>query len=290
MHPKKKEQKKEKVVEYETLNSPAVQASSSSAAASSSSTGATADAEEEEDEFPDMTPELAGFAKLKVGDYESIFHYVQDHPSVVVPGASDALLVEAFSAETKGNKKYAKQCVQQSLILQYCDKLGRDGVSVFFKRMTAADPRAETVFRKDFEETYEHMAKRAKIVREEEAAAPKEQIQLVAADAGKEITFNVPDGPPPEDLRLEGPGTEDLDIEQVRAALQMRWDVFQGFSPELQAALNEGTLDSVNAVLGKMDVPEAEAVVQSLQLAGILSFADEGRIRDAADMPSESQA
>lgn len=51
-----------------------------------------------------------------------------------MPGASDALLVAAFTAQGDGKAKYAKQCVNQSLLLQYCDKLGRDGVSVFFKR------------------------------------------------------------------------------------------------------------------------------------------------------------
>ena len=51
-----------------------------------------------------------------------------------MPGASDALLVAAFTAQGDGKAKYAKQCVHQSLLLQYCEKLGKDGVSIFFKR------------------------------------------------------------------------------------------------------------------------------------------------------------
>lgn len=44
----------------------------------------------------------------------------------------------AFTAQSDGKPKYAKQCVHQSLLLQYCDKLGKDGVAVFFKRYVFA--------------------------------------------------------------------------------------------------------------------------------------------------------
>jgi len=103
--------------------------------------------------------------------------------------------------------------------------------------------------------------------------------QLVPENPETTISFNVPDGPPPENLVLEGPGTEDLDIEEVRKALQFRWDVFEGYPTELKEALKQGGLDGVNKVLGEMDVAEAETVVQSLDATGILNFAG-GGIRD----------
>ena len=78
---------------------------------------------------------------------------------------------------------------------------------------------------------------------------------------------------------MEGPGTENLDIEEVRKALQLRWDVFCGFPETLQEALKGGTLEAVNKVLGEMTVEEAEGVVQQLDMVGILNFA-EGGIRD----------
>lgn len=62
----------------------------------------------------------------------------------------------------------------------------------------------------------------------------KEQIQLVPENPTTTITFNVPEGPPPETIVLEGPGTENMDIEEVRKALQMRWDVFEGFDEEMK--------------------------------------------------------
>ena len=147
--------------------------------------------------------------------------------------------------------------------------------------MMSGDKRAEKVFADDVEQTYKHLCERVRISKEEAAleAAGKEQIQLVAENPDTVITFNVPDGPPPADLRLEGPGTEDLDIEEVRKALQYRWDVFDAFPQALQEALKSNKLENVNRVLGDMEVPEAEAVVGALDEAGILNFA-EGGIRD----------
>jgi len=282
---KKHQTKKETPVEYEVLNPKGV-SSSSSAQPTATESDDDADDEDNADALPEMNDELRAFAKLPIGDYETIFRFIQNHRSVYVPGASDALLVEGFQSESKGNHKYAKQCVHQSLVLQYCERLGKDGVGVFFKRMmTKSSPQAEAVFRKDFEDTYAHMKKRVAIVKAEDKEISekggKEQIQLVAADPSQTIGFNVPDGPPPEHLELEGPGTEDLDVEEVRKALQLRWDIFSGFSPKLQKALKSGNLVAVNKVLGVMSVDEAEGVVQSLQIGGILRFADEGKVRDA---------
>lgn len=81
-----------------------------------------------------MTPNLIAFSKIPLRDYEKSFHFIQDHRDVYVEGASDALLVAAFTAENRGESAYAKQCVHQSLLLQYCEKLGPDGVRLFFKR------------------------------------------------------------------------------------------------------------------------------------------------------------
>lgn len=142
--------------------------------------------------------------------------------------------------------------------------------------MISGDQRAETVFVNDVESTYKHLVTRVEASLEEEAG--KEQIQLVPENPNQNITFNVPDGPPPENIVLEG-SAEGMDLEQVRNALQFRWDVFEAFPEDLQQALKGGELSEVNKVLGEMDVGMAESVVQQLDMAGILSFA-EGGIRD----------
>ena len=88
----------------------------------------------EDSEIPEMTPILTEFSKLPLRAYEASFEFIKQHRDVYVEGASDALLVAAFTAETKGQHKYAKQCVHQSLLLQYCEKLGKDGPGLFFRR------------------------------------------------------------------------------------------------------------------------------------------------------------
>ena len=101
------------------------------AAASSSP---PADADEESVELPELTPALEEFAKLPLHAYEQSWEFIKQHRDVVVPGASDALLVAAFTAQGEGRARYAKQCVHQSLLLQYGDKLGKDGLKLFFQR------------------------------------------------------------------------------------------------------------------------------------------------------------
>lgn len=150
--------------------------------------------------------------------------------------------------------------------------------------MIGANQRAESVFMTDVENTYAHLQERVRISLQETTGT--EQIQLVPENPSQSISFNIPDGPPQEKLVLEGPGTEDLDVEEVRKALQLRWDVFQTFPDELKAALKEGTLDGVNRVLGSMPVDQAEQIVSSLDMAGILSFA-EGGIRDETGKDDE---
>lgn len=276
-----------KTTEFEVLNP----AASSSKALSPSATApkpSPSDEEEIEEELPELTPSLERFSHLPLWGYEQSFNFIQANRDVVVPGASDALLVAAFRAESKGRFAYANQCVHQSLLLQYCDKLGRDGVRLFFQKMITGDQRAVSVFVKDVEGTYSHLKTRAKAAAAETSEEQKEQIQLVPENPSATISFNVPDGPPPDDLRLEGPGTEDMEVEEVRQALQMRWDVFEGFPDDLKAALKVGTLEEVNKVLGNMDVKVAEDVVDKLDVAGIMSFMA-GGVRDETGNVDEEE-
>lgn len=147
-------------------------------------------------------------------------------------------------------------------------------------RMIQKNPKSLQMFNEDLQNTYTRIAQRTKeMAAEEEAMGEREQIQLVAEDPNLTIGFNLPEGPPPEDLRLEGPGTEELDVEQVRAYLQRKWDIFQSFPPAFKTALQTEKLDEVNKVLGRMKVAEAEPLVELLQEAGMLSFSEAG-VRD----------
>jgi len=132
---KKKKTKKTTAVEYEVLN-PKSFASSSTSPPPASEEEDEVEAEEEEDgdTVPEMTPVIAEFSKLQLGGFQESWDFIKAHRDVVVPGASDALLVAGYRAERDGKHEYAKKCVHQSLLLQYGEKLGKDGISVFFTK------------------------------------------------------------------------------------------------------------------------------------------------------------
>ncbi|KAI0771189.1 Cdc37 N terminal kinase binding-domain-containing protein [Trametes elegans] len=282
-----KPKKTEKVTEVEVLNPKGVQSASHNQASSSSAASSSKSVEDQYDELPELTPVLEQFSRLPLRGYEESWEFIKAHRDVYVPGASDALLVAAFRAQSDGNAKWAQQCVHQSLLLQYCEKLGKDGPSLFFRKMISGDPRATSVFEKDVADTYAHLVQRVQLSKAEETAGG-EQIQLVPENPNQSITFNVPDGPPPEHIELEGPGFENVDVEDVKKALQMRWDVFQSFDEPLQKALKSQSLDEVNKVLGSMSVDRAEEVVKMLDLAGILNFSD-GGIRDETGQDADDE-
>ena len=102
--------------------------------------GADADVDEPvvkaDDDDADIEPTGLGkqFAKIKIGDYRECLKFISEHHEVVAERETDGLLVEAFNAQTDGKETYAKQCVHQALLLQYCRSLGKDGVGLFFKR------------------------------------------------------------------------------------------------------------------------------------------------------------
>ncbi|KAF8685604.1 Cdc37 C terminal domain [Rhizoctonia solani] len=291
--------KKEKVETIEVLNPKGKEKEVESQLAAAT-TGNNDDGDDDDDmePLPELTPLQAKFASLPLGSFEQAFQFIQDNHEIFSPGATDAFLLAGFRAQMKGESKYAKQCVNRSLMLQYCEKLGRDGVSLFFKRMLSDNPigadgkhlapnaMPRAIFEKDVNDTYEMICTRAEKAKEEDAeAGARETIQLVCENPDTDVQFNVPDGPPPETITLEGEGTEHLDPVQVREALMRRWEMFEAFKPEMQGALRNHSLDEVNAVLEKMDLAEAEGMVQLLDASGILSFASTD-IRDETGVPA----
>ena len=228
--------------------------------------GAEADVEEgqQSEEDDDIQPTALGkeFAKIKLGDYRSCLQFISEHPGVVAERETDGLLVEAFNSQMSGKDAHAKLCVHQALLLQYCRSLGRDGVGLFFKRITTPGHQASKVFADDVESTYQRIRTRAA----ELAAQPAEtkdveQIQLHAVSPSQPITIHIPPMITPE-------STED-----ERAARE----IFESFPPGLRKALETGKLDEVNVVLGKMSIDEAEEVVGKLGEGGMLSM-EEGVI------------
>lgn len=214
--------------------------------------------DEEDTSSMKLTPDGKRFAKIPLHDYRSLLQFISQNPDIVSESTQDALLVEAFNAQMKGKDAYAHTCVHHGLLLQYCRQLGRDGVAMFFKRITTKGHQAQEVFNKDVADTYHRIKSRAAELVKEDAEGDNpqgvEQIQLHAVEPGTEIHINIPQ-----------PNSEDeIEIEARK--------VFEAFPPGFQRALETGSLDKVNEVLGKMSVEEAEDVVEKLSNAGMLSM------------------
>jgi cell division cycle protein 37 len=118
--------------------------------------------------------------------------------------------------------------------------------------MIAKNPKSITMFNEDFARTYNRIATRTKEIIAEEAAAgdgETEQIQLVAEDPNVKIGFNLPDGPPPADLRVEGEGSEQMDIEQVsRFPSYTSFEMYGILMNRLEHSYNVNGISSSNSL------------------------------------------
>ena len=251
--------KKDKVQAVEVLNPHALKNQSLDTTESS---GAEADVDEpdpeDDDEEVEASAEGKAFAKIKVGDYRTSLQFISEHPRVVAEKETDGLLVMAFNAAIDGKDEFARQCVHQGLLLQYCRALGKDGVGLFFKRITTQGHQAQKVFFDDVNSTFARIRTRAREIekqraQEEAEGAGVEQIQLHAVDPGTTINIKIP------------PATSD-NPDEVKAR-----EMFNSFPPGLQRALESGSLDEVNKVLGKMSVEEAEEIVGQLGEVSLIS-------------------
>lgn len=97
----------------------------------------TAKAGEDDDDDPanvEISELGKQFARIRPGDYRAYQQFISEHPQIIAEKETDGLLVEAFNSQLKGQEDYARQCVHQGLLLQYCRSLGRDGIQLFFTR------------------------------------------------------------------------------------------------------------------------------------------------------------
>ncbi|KAF3347682.1 hypothetical protein VdG2_04404 [Verticillium dahliae VDG2] len=217
-----------------------------------------------DDEEIEASPAAQLFAQIRANDYAASLSFLSKHPEILTERETDGLLVMAFDAALERKDDWSRQCVHQALLLQYCRALGKDGVAMFFKRITTKGHQAQEVFYKDVTDTYARIRTRAREIVAERAKEPAEgveQIQLHAVEPGTEIKIRIP----PAD-------SEEVEVKE--ACL-----IFESFSDEFRKALETGSLDKVNHVLGNMTVEAAEDVVAKLGDAGILSL--EERIIDA---------
>ncbi|KAF7728934.1 hsp90 co-chaperone Cdc37 [Apophysomyces ossiformis] len=224
------------------------------------------DADEEEDEDIDLSPEAEAFSKLK--GFEPSYKYISAHPEITAEKISDQILAEAFTAQLKGRDDYAKNCVIQSLTLQYCRQLGKDGVSLFFARMNAANAQARNMFFSDVDSTYNRIKTRCAQIAQEKAEEPGvETIQLQPMSDGSQLTVRIPD--------------------PNQADQKDAYQIYKELPENFRTALETGDLNKINKVLEKMKVEDAETVVQVCSEYGFLDV--EGQVIDQTQQEQQQQ-
>ena len=129
---------KQKAETVEVLNTGPAKKDFNKPEGESQTSGADGDVDEPktqpEEETEELTKLAKDFGQIAIGDYKKDLQFISQNKEVLDEKNSDGLLMEAFDASLSGNAKYSKQCVHQALLLQYCRKLGQDGVGMFFKR------------------------------------------------------------------------------------------------------------------------------------------------------------
>lgn len=107
---------------------------SSQSSASGSKAPANAALDPDDEELPDASPLALQFTTIPYLNFAQAFSFIQTNPSILVEQTTDSLLLEGFNAEIAGEKDRARRCVEKGLLVQYCRKLGKDGVRLFFQR------------------------------------------------------------------------------------------------------------------------------------------------------------
>ncbi|KAI9166801.1 Hsp90 co-chaperone Cdc37 [Paramyrothecium foliicola] len=229
--------------------------------------------DDDDDGEVEASPAAQKFAAIKANDYSTSLQYLSQNPQILTERETDGLLVMAFDAALERKDDLSRQCVHQALLLQYCRALGKDGVALFFKRITTKGHQAQDVFFKDVQDTYMRIRNRSREIIAERAKEAEtggvEQIQLHAVEPGTVIQISIP----PAD-------SQEPEVQRAR-------EIFEGFKPDMKAALETGDLDKVNEVLGKMKVEDAEELVNLFGEANILSL--EEQIIDATTEEGQKQ-
>ena len=230
----------------------------------------------EDDAEIEASPKAKEFGAIKADEYRTSAEFLAKHPRILTERETDGLLVLAFDAALQGRDNECRNLVHQALLLQYSRALGRDGVALFFKRITTKGHQARDVFAKDVQATHGRIISRAREILAERSSnnssgdgGEVEQIQLQAVEPGTVIQIRVP-AQIEDDAHIEGieaiGAANDEERETARKELiqkaQAARRIFDGFSEEMRAALETGKLDEVNRVLGAMPLADAEAMVE----------------------------
>lgn len=240
----------ETVTKVETINSPQQILPS------------TSTQEKTDDEMFDeleVLPATAEFAKIPYKQLEKSAQFLIKHPSICTENQKDSLIMTAFDYQLQGDTQGARQVIYQSLLLQYIAQLAgpkstKDqtirGIKLFFSKLKDPSVPASQAFEADVENTANHIKTRCEVIRKEQlenADEDEQLIQLKSLDESTELFVN----PPKEE-------SEEYEIFTT------------SLSPEMQTAVQSGSLDEVNKVFATMKIVDAENVLEIFNQCGII--------------------
>ncbi|KAJ4164902.1 hypothetical protein LMH87_006555 [Akanthomyces muscarius] len=210
----------------------------------------SASSSEDDDKLP-ATPAAIAFGELTPSDLAGSQALIACHPEILRDSEVNALLAKAFKAATK-NKKDPKvrQYVHQAMILEYCYKPEPKGPAAFFRRMVA--PGGELI-----RQFHQHVALRLHRFLNLVETNPKrrrrkgDQIQLFDAEPGRHARIGVP------------------------AVGSAERTIFDKFPSQMREALETGSRNRVNQVLGRMKFAEAKEMVALMGEAKCISVRKE---------------
>ncbi|KAJ3063795.1 hsp90 co-chaperone Cdc37 [Podochytrium sp. JEL0797] len=260
--PKKKTVKSTET-EIVTLNSPAADGSKQAAASAEPVT------EEDDSEIYITDPNVDIFSKLTTP--ESSYKFISSNAWILSEVYSDQILAEAFNHGMKGDFKRCQQCVHQSLLLQYCKLLGKDGVMLFFQRLTQPGHKAKDAFLQDVLGTYQRIVERVKVLKTQERDEEEKEKREGEARANAALQ---PDG------TYKLPVTAESTEEDVKRA-----EVFDQLPVALQRALLTQDVDEINGFLGASSKEDTEKYIGLATSVGLISLTggeDEEEEGDAA--------
>lgn len=260
--PKKATKKKPKETKIEILNPKTLEAHP---AVKSSSIEESVNMPEESDGEEDIEISDIALKFAKSKSFDESLALISKHPYLISDQYSDEILAHAFEVEMKKNYAFAKNCVHQSLVLQYCNRLGKDGVGLFFARLKS---QGFEIFTKDVHDTYNILKERCKVLLEKSANESKEKaiFQLEPSSPDSQLSVYVP--------------TEDE---------QDRYELFLSLPESLQAAFRIGTIEALNEALKDLDEQEAEQALQTCDQGQFILFEVPGEQTEAS-LPEEQQA
>ncbi|KAI8848324.1 Cdc37 N terminal kinase binding-domain-containing protein [Chytridium lagenaria] len=160
----------------------------------------------------------------------------------------DEILAQAFHLEMEGKKTAARRCVHQSLVLQYCEVLGKDGIRLFFTSVC-----------KDVADTYQRISDRVKVLKKEEKE--KEEKERLEAEEEKRL------GEARVAAALQEDGTYKLPVDETSTELEIK---------RAEVSIVDARRDEINEALGSWDRAEADELLKQADAVGLITLQEEG--------------